>query len=136
MAASTKGKLPSAAVIDASFVLARLFPDEKHTPKVAAYFDRFAQGKLKLIAPQLLKYEVTNALRSALVQKRLTSRTAKQLLQEFLKLPIDYLEVEFEQVLTLAVKYKISAYDAAYVFLVKKKQLPLLSLDKKLAKVA
>lgn len=133
MAANTR--FPSVAVIDASFVLARLLPDEKQTPKVASYFDRFAQGKLKLIAPQLLPYEVTNALRSGVLQRRLTLSIAKQLTQGFLKLPIDYHQIDFEPVLALAIKHRLSAYDAAYVALAKKRKLTLLSLDRKLVRI-
>lgn len=136
MVVNTRTILPRAAVIDASVILTRIFPDEKYTPQLAVYFKRFTQGRLKLIAPGLLKYEVANALRSGVVQRRMIPEIAGKLLEEFLKLPINYLDIDFTKVLATALKYKISVYDAAYVCLAKTKRLPLLSLDRKLAKVA
>ena len=136
MVVNIKKKVQKQVVVDASFILTRLFPDEKYNLRVVSYFDQFSQGKLKFIAPALLKYEIANALRSGVIQRRLVAQIAQVLMREFLKLPITYQEVDFDKILQLAFKKQISAYDAAYVYLAQTKKLLLLSLDRKLVKIA
>lgn len=132
---NTKRPSFSKVVVDASFILAKLLPDEKQKFLVSDYFERFAKEKISFFAPSLLKYEITNALRSAIAQRRLTLNLAKKILREFLKLPIDYKNIDFPEVLKLSEKMQISVYDTAYVFLAKTNKVPLLTLDKKLQKV-
>lgn len=126
-------KLPSKIVIDASVILCRLLPDEKQTEKTASYFLLYEKEKLDFTAPVLIKYEVANALKSAVKQKRLSAKLSEMLLCEFLLFSIEYQEVNFQEVLKLALEKNISVYDASYVWLASLKKLPLLSLDKKLS---
>lgn len=129
MAESTKR-----VVVDASVILAKLLPDEKQSLKVKKLFASFGKKEVDFIAPSLLKLEVANALRSAVNQKRLNQLLADKLLAAFLELPIIYQEVDYREVFKIALERNFSAYDAAYVFLAKKRKIPLVSLDQKLCR--
>lgn len=126
---------PLVVVIDASAALAKLLPDEKQLREVEKYYRQFAQNKLNFAAPTLLKFEVANALRSAVIQDRLSSKIARKLLIEFLKLPIYYEETNLAKVFDTALKYNLSVYDASYAFLALEKGVGLVSLDKKLTQI-
>ena len=68
--------------MDTSFVLAYLLPDEKER-SVDEMFAKFEENKICFIAPYLLAYETINGLRSAVVQKRQSSKAAELLLTLF-----------------------------------------------------
>lgn len=122
-------------VVDSSFVLARILPDEKPMSIVFETFRKFNSGELMFVAPTLLKYEVTNSLKSSVLQKRVDQKTAQKILTKFLKLKVKYEEVDFSKTFEISIKHNISAYDAAYVYLSKLHQVPLLSLDQKLTQI-
>lgn len=128
MAARIKGET---FVVDASFVLAYLLPDER-AKKVDVVFERYAKGEIKLISSQLLLFEVLNGLRSAVLQKRLEQKRALILAKAFLDLEIKVEEENFEAVFKLALKRKVTVYDAGYLWLALKKKVKLLSLDRSL----
>ena len=81
---------PAIIVIDASVILAKLLPDEGQISKLEHYYIQFAANKLDFAAPVLLKFELTNALRSSVLRKRVSEEAATRLLKEVLKLPIYY----------------------------------------------
>ena len=85
MAVSTKRKL-DLVVIDASAVLARLLPDEETPTEVKKVFQLYQADKLNLTAPNLLPYEVANALRSLVQSNRISAVLASSLLKNFLRL--------------------------------------------------
>lgn len=124
-----------AYVVDASFVLSYLLPDESNT-EVKKYFLLHQNLQALFIAPFLLPFEVLNSLKSAVLRKRLNSPTATSLLSAFLKLNIKFEPVDYFQTFTYSLDNKISFYDATYVELAQEKQLTLLTLDKPLAKLA
>ena len=67
-------------VLDASAVLSILLPDEKHeniSKKIISLFD---QENVSFIAPHLLKYEVTNGLKIAVIRKRIGKRIYARLI--------------------------------------------------------
>ena len=121
-------------VLDTSFVLAYLLPDEKER-SVDEMFSKFEENKISFIAPHLLAYEITNGLRSAVVQKRQSPKTAELLLDSFLNMGILFERVNEKEVFRLALKNNITSYDAAYVWLAKSKKTKLLTLDERLEDV-
>jgi predicted nucleic acid-binding protein len=102
-----------------------LLPDEKSPKSV----------KEQLIAPELLVYEVVNALKTSVRRKRITDDIAQQLLHEFESWNIQYLKIDNESVLNLAIAEELSGYDASYLCLAKKMKCKLLTWDKKLEKL-
>jgi len=121
-------------VVDTSFVLAYLLPDEKER-NVEEIFSKFEENKVNLVSPHLLVYETMNGLRSAVLQKRQTEKTAELLLDSFLNMGIHFEKVDEKGVLRLALKKSITSYDASYVWLAKSQNIGLLTLDEKLENV-
>jgi len=112
-------------VVDASYVLSWLMPDENN-PKTKVG---------QKIAPTLLPYEVLNALKSAVLRGRIREDLAQRLLKEFLVWQIDYQAVDSTKVLEIAVKHKLSGYDASYLYLAEKMKCELLTWDDKLKRL-
>jgi predicted nucleic acid-binding protein len=121
-------------VVDTSFVLAYLLPDEK-VRVVEEIFSKFEENKINFISPHLLTFEIINGLRSAALQKRQSAKAAELLLDSFLNMGILFEKVNEKKVLRLALSKNITAYDASYVWLAKSKKLKLLTLDEKLENI-
>jgi predicted nucleic acid-binding protein len=121
-------------VVDTSFVLAYLLPDEKQR-SVDELFSRFEENKISFIAPDLLIYEIINGLRSAVIQKRQSAKAAEILLDSFLNLGIIFEKVSKTEIFHLALRSNISSYDASYVWLAKSRKIKLLTLDARLEKL-
>lgn len=113
-------------VVDTSYVMSWLLPDEKSPKSV----------KEQMSAPELLVYEVVNALKTSVRRKRITGDIAQQLLFEFESWNIQYFKIDNELVLSLAIREELSGYDASYVYLANKLKCELLTWDKALAEMA
>lgn len=122
-------------VVDASFILDFLLPDE-HAVEVIETFEQYQTGEIQFISPLILPFEVVNGLKSAVVAKRIEDNVAARLLGIFLKIDIDLVEVDIRQVLHRALEEELSVYDAAYLVCAEQKDLSLLTLDSRLAKLA
>lgn len=120
-------------VIDASFVLAFLLPDEE-IPEVETLFDKHKLGQVSLIAPVLLPFEIFNSLKMALGRHRLNKKNVSEIAEEFLGLKIEISPTNYEKTLDLAITHDLSFYDASYVSLATDKNFFLLTLDKHLKK--
>lgn len=128
------GNNKNVCVIDSSYLLAYLLPDETN-PQVQETFELYKAGSIRLISSPLLSFEVSNGMYAATLSKRISRISAKKLVESFLKLPITYEAVDTLQALELSFKYKISVYDASYLLLARQKNIPLLTLDKQLKKL-
>jgi predicted nucleic acid-binding protein len=121
-------------VIDSSFMLAHLLPDEK-VSQVDKVFMKYAQGKVFFSAPYILPFEVINGLRSAAISKRIDKNTAQILIDDFLTVKIEFQKVNFKRTLAISFQNNCSIYDASYITLSQDKNLHLLALDEKLRKL-
>lgn len=121
-------------VIDASFLLAFIMPDEdsKDVPHI---FDKYAKGTASFIAPKILFFEVINAIVMAVKRKRLKENDAEKVIFDFLSIAIEYTDVFAKELLYLAIEKNFSVYDVSYLSLAKQKRIPLLTLDEKLKKL-
>lgn len=126
------GENNSSFIVDASFILSFLLPDEKNNAAVDLYFARFYNGEIEFAAPSILPYEVANALASAVKRKRITEKQSKALFSAFEKLKVNSIVLPMRHVLELALDYELNVYDAAYVTLSKLSHVPLFTFDKKL----
>jgi len=124
-------------VVDSSVALAWVLPDEQD-----AWADALADAleTAPASAPTLWSLEVANALLTAQRRKRLTDREAERLFKVLEALPIEFDSAPPAQVapavFALARKLGLTAYDAAYVELAKRRSLPLATLDPALAEGA
>ena len=116
-----------ATVVDASALAAVLF-DEAGSAHVARRLD---DGEL--IAPALLEHELCQVL---LTKIRQTPAKAEALVAAWRKrelLRIAIYEPDFEAVRAAASRYRLSAYDAAYLVLALQSDADLMTRDKLLA---
>jgi predicted nucleic acid-binding protein len=117
-------------VVDASAICAVLFAEEEEwrvTERVAGD---------SMVAPTLLSYEVANACWKKL--RRYPERRPDVLVAcaRFSRLGIRQLEVNLVAVLVLAEATRLSAYDAAYVWLARTLGVELVSLDRRVLQAA
>ena len=101
-----------AFVVDSSFLLSTLLPDEKISPSFQRYIKQFRQNKLAFKSCELLKYEICNSLRSAVKQKRISFKKASVLYSAFEMMKIEYLDINFKKTIDLSIKNDLSFYDA------------------------
>lgn len=120
-------------VVDASFILAFLLPDEQHHEALNV-LDQYSLGKTVLIAPTLLPYEIINGLKGAILRKRITFKQSINIINEFLYLSIPLIDIHLQDVLEVSTNKELSVYDASYLYLAKTAGFPLLTLDEKLKK--
>ena len=121
-------------IIDASYILAHILPDEK-VSQVDAVFEKYAQGKISFVAPLIIPFEVTNGLRYAVTSKRITKDNAQTLIDDFSRINIELQEADLKKTLEVSLKINCSIYDASYIYLAESLNAPLLTLDKKLKKL-
>ncbi len=89
-----------------------------------------------LIGPNSIEWEIGNAFSAMLKRNRITLETACKGIKLFQKIPINYVNSDFFNVLTLAKKYNMYAYDMYFIDCCIKYTVPLLTLDKKLSNIA
>ena len=89
-------------------------------------------------APALWELELTNVLRTACLRQRLTAQQAQATLAQIVSLPVDVdrQAVPAAELLALALRFGLSTYDAAYLELALRLQLPLATADGQLREAA
>ena len=90
----------------------------------------------ELLAPSMLPYEIGNALSRLKKRQILNEKQIAAAYNDFRKIPLRLLEVDIENALKIACKYTIFAYDAYYLEMAYRLNLPLLTLDRSMKKIA
>lgn len=121
-------------IIDASIYLRLLLPDEQKTAPTHI-LKSFRDEQIVLNAPSIIAYEVANGLRSAILSKRISKIRATTFLQSFLESPPQLHDFHLlaKSAFALANTYDLSIYDASYIALAQKEQLPFYTGDRRLA---
>ena len=123
-----------AFIVDASIAGAWLLPDEENTLAEEA-MARLADDDA--VAPDLLRHEIRSILLSAEKRGRISDDFVHSALARFRGLPLQLVGPgDDTEVVRLSRKYRLSAYDAAYLALALLEQLPLATLDHRLAEAA
>ena len=89
-----------------------------------------------VIAPEILPYEIGNALSSMVMRKRLTRNEALSAQKRVGLIPVRLVSIDIHQALKLAFNFNIYAYDAYFLQCAKSLSRPLLTLDKRMKQVA
>lgn len=89
-----------------------------------------------LISPEILPYEIGNALSAMLRRNRLSENQLHTCFEIFKRIPVRLVPVDIEKSLQIVSKHKIYAYDSYYLEVASRLNLKLLSLDQKMIKVA
>jgi len=88
------------------------------------------------IAPEILPYEVGNALSAMIKRKQITHKEALQAQKSVNSIPVRLMSIDIAQALQLAIDFNIYAYDAYFLQCAINYSCPLLTLDKGMKKVA
>jgi len=91
---------------------------------------------IELISPEILPYEIGNALSAMAKRKRLNNDQISQSFQYFKNIPVRLVDVNIEKALEISYEYNIYAYDAYYLETARRLKLQLLTLDQKMKSVA
>jgi predicted nucleic acid-binding protein len=125
-----------ALVLDASAALNLLLPDEPDTRVEVIY--RLIENGAAFYVPRHWLFEVTNGLLMAERRGRITAAaTAAAMVQARALTLITLEENDFlDNTLSLARQHRLTIYDAAYLELAKRLDLPLATFDQALGKAA
>ena len=120
-------------VLDASLTLAWYFDDEANSAVDTVLADVVRRGA---VVPPLWRLEVANGFQSAIRRKQIDQRYRDNSLAELRLLPI---EIDSEcdtrvwsSALSLVDRFGLSVYDACYLELAQRRDLPLGTLDARL----
>lgn len=115
-------------VLDNS-VVAGWFLEDQATPYTDAIAGRLEEDRA--VVPALWQLEFANVLRTACKRNRIAAAQAQQVIEQICSLPI---EIDRDtpgpaELLALALRYDLSSYDAAYLELALRLQLPVATKD-------
>ena len=123
-------------VVDASVAVKWELQDEDHALDAGQLLWDQAQGRVTLVAPAHIHYEVSSAIAVATVgrQPRLSSDSARQAIQRFLSIGIQTVDDPelLPEAYPLVHGLRISFYDALYVALSRRLEVPLVNADRRL----
>lgn len=124
-----------AFVIDNS-VLCAWFIANQVTPYTDAVAQRLETEHA--VAPPLLQLEYTNVLRTACKRKRLLVQQARDIVEQIQSLPIEFdtQPPASTTILSLALRFDLTTYDATYLELALREQVPIATQDEALAEAA
>ncbi len=91
---------------------------------------------IDLISPEILPYEISNALSAMVKRKQLKPEEALQAEQKTRIIPVRLVAIDVQKSLKLAIKFNIYAYDAYFLHCAKSLKYPLLTFDKRMKQVA
>jgi predicted nucleic acid-binding protein len=117
-------------VVDTSLLAAVLFAEEA-APQAAALLEGRA-----LCAPALAGLELANVAMNKIRRGMIDAADAADVLVRADRLGIERFEVAPRDALALAVRYGLSAYDAAYLWLAEHLEVPLATFDARLGEAA
>jgi predicted nucleic acid-binding protein len=119
-------------VLDASFAATWFLPDEV-SPATNALLDRLAEAAV----PSLFRHEMRNLALLAHRRGRMSRAKLREVVAELETAPIqERASGRDNDIVDLALKHDLTAYDAVYLELALRERLPLATLDKKLAAAA
>ncbi len=117
-------------VLDSSVALSWLLPDEANE-RTDALADALEQANAYV--PGIWSLEVGNALLMAQRRKRVSDSEFKRCVAALSALPIEVdVGAELPGVLSIAQRFGLTSYDAAYLELAQRRGLPLATLDDRL----
>jgi predicted nucleic acid-binding protein len=117
-------------LVDANIFLAVVMEEPEKTSIINATSDA------ELISPEVLPYEIGNALSAMVKRNSVKPNLISQLFSVYSSIPVRLVSVDIEKALQIAIEYKIYAYDAYFLECAKRLRIPIFSLDTKLNQVA
>jgi predicted nucleic acid-binding protein len=125
-------------VADASVAIAWVHPAQA-TSETEAMLDRLIAGD-SLVVPALWPLEVANALTILRRRRKLTADEARNAIEIIRELPVvidhEAATIAFTRLADLASEHELTVYDATYIELAARRQLPLASNDLRMKQAA
>ena len=90
----------------------------------------------ELIAPEVLPFEIGNALSVMLKRQRITQQELPGIWLATQKIPVDLRRIDIPKALEIASQFNIYAYDAYFLTCALSLHSPLLTLDRRMIEVA
>lgn len=117
-------------VADANIFLAVLLeePEKKGIIKLT--------GEADLLSPEILPYEIGNAFSAMFKRNRIDAERIQNYFDIFKSIPVRHVAVDIPKSLAIATMNRIYAYDAYYLELAQRLNLPIMTLDLKMIEVA
>ena len=88
------------------------------------------------VAPNVLPYEIANALSAMIKRNQVTPDEALSALQSASLIPVRLIEIDIKLALKLAIEFNIYAYDAYFLECARSLSCPLITLDSRMKQVA
>lgn len=89
-----------------------------------------------LVSAKCLPFEIANSLSKQLKRELIALEQARKIFSIFNRLPIELVDVDFNNALEFCAQENHYAYDMFYLDCAVKNRCPLLTLDKKLSEIA
>lgn len=124
-------------VVDSGVIIAMVLVDEEFHEQAYRLIQGFSRTGETVVAPMLLRYELTAVLRKAVYQGRITHRRGVSLLNNALKLNIELVDDDalLVEAFAIARQYGFArTYDPLYVALAQRVDSVLWSADQRLVR--
>ena len=89
-----------------------------------------------MVAPEILPYEIGNALSAMLKRGQITNKEALSEQKATNKIPVRLVAIDILKALKLAIEFNIYAYDAYFLQCAMALSSPLITLDNRMKKIA
>ncbi len=93
-------------------------------------------AKSNAVAPEILPYEIGNALTAMVKRKQLSKKEALAAFDAANSIPVRLVSIDVQKALKLAFEHNIYVYDAYFLQCAKHLSRPIITLDKGMKKVA
>jgi len=122
------------AVVDASVALKFQFHDEEAVGPATLLLTHYVEGKIDLIAPSLLPYEILSAIHVAINRKKIEEAVGYKAVSYLVSLGIHLHEFDelIEMTFKLARKHGLSPYDCCYLALAERTKCNFITGDRRL----
>jgi len=134
-----RGQEKMAFTTDASVVVRWLIPGEEHENQAVRLRNDYAEGKIELNAPTLLRYETLNSLWKAVERNNVRVEDALSIWKTFLKIEPKSINLDPEDLtkaLKIATTNHTTSYDASYIATAIKTESTLMTADQGLYDIA
>lgn len=126
-------------VVDASVIAAWFIPGEPWAARASRLRDEYAEGRVRLYAPDVLLYELNNSLWKAVRRNLMSFEVASACVEAFSKITPELLPLKVEmqvEALRIAAREGVTFYDSAYIVAAQATGSTLVSADSDLVTVA
>jgi len=122
------------AVVDASVALKFQFHDEEAVGPASLLLAHYVEGKIDLVAPTLLPYEIVSAVHVAINRKRIEETVGYRAVNYLVSLGINLhgFEELIETTFNLARRHGLSPYDCCYLALAERLKCDFITGDRRL----